>query len=196
MRRPLLLTVPLTLGVIACDLTPDSTRVAGGTPPAAAVLAPGEDVELIDKLAMVAVEIERALEGEPARVLTAEALTDQLMHAPRDIDWLATGYSVEARVRQIQAQADAIVAKMRRGSSLNALEPDLRALQASVRHLREQLQVPGGGTAPPSLETLLAQDPLRGAQATIRTPAQDAGAADTPATTGPLGTPITQLPDG
>jgi hypothetical protein len=194
MRR-LILTVPVTLALVACDLAPEA-GVGREPPPAAAVLAPGQDVPLLDKLEMVLVEIDRALEGEPARVLTAEAITDQLLHAPRDVDWLATGYSVEARLRQIQAQADAIVAGMRRGLGMNVMEPEMRTLQESVRHLQQQLQLPGGGAAPPTLETLLAQDPLRDARTTIGAPAASPAQGATPATPAPLGTPVTPPPGG
>lgn len=202
MRR-LILTVPVTLAIMACDLAPETGRMGSEPPPAAAVLAPGQDVPLIEHLDMVLAEIDRALDGEPTRVLTAEALTDQLLHAPRDVDWLATGYSVEARLRQIQAQADAIVASLRRGSTMSVMEPDLQTLRESVRRLQQQLQLPGGGAAPPTLETLLAQDPLRDAQAPVRGPAApgtaDPAAVDTPvapASPAPLGTPVTPPPDG
>jgi hypothetical protein len=145
---------------------------------------------------MVLAEIDRALDDEPDRVLTAEALTDQLLHAPRDVDWLAIGYSVEARLRQIQAQADAIVAALRRGSNTSVMEPDLQALRESVRQLQQQLELPGGGAAPPTLETLLAQDPLRDAQVPMRGAAAEPDTADpaAPARRGPLGAPVTRPP--
>jgi hypothetical protein len=196
MRR-LILILPLTMTVWACDIRQDQSRVTRDAPPAAAVLAPGQGIDLSEMLARVAQEIEQAMAGEPDRVLTAEAMTDQLLQVPRDVDWLATGYSVEARLRQIQAQADAIVALMRRGATLSAVDSDLRTLKASIRDLQRQLDLPGGGPAPPTLETLLAQDPLRDARARV-------GAAASPATpteTGPqpigqpLGTPTTP-PDG
>jgi hypothetical protein len=192
MRR-LILILPLTLSVWACDIRQDQSRVARDAPPAAAVLAPGQGVDLSEMLTRIDREIEEAMAGEPDRVLTAEAMSDQLLHVPRDVDWLATGYSVEARLRQIQAQADGIVAMLRRGASLAAVEPDLRTLQASIRDLQRQLALPGGGAAPPTLETLLAQDPLRDARAPVGGAARPAAAA--PTGPRPLGTPAPQ-PDG
>jgi hypothetical protein len=200
MRRLIILSMALGLG--ACEFSPDPGRVAREAPPAAALLAPGQDMPLLDKLAAIEAEIELALENEPARALTAEAMSDQLLHAPRDVDWLATGYSVEARLRQIQAKADAIVAMMRRGASLTALNTELAVLRADVQDLRRQLQLPGGGPAPPTLETLLAQDPMQAARARPQAATTPAGApAETPATadtpTPPATTPIgTPVPDG
>jgi hypothetical protein len=184
-------TIPVTLVLLACDPSPDQGRVAREAPPAAAILAPGQDMSLIEKLRMVETEIDLALEGEPARVFSAEAITDQLLHAPRDVDWLATGYLVEARLRQIQAKADAIVAMIRRGGTQAAIEPDLIVLRTAVQDLQRQLQLPGGGPAPPRLERLLDQDPLRDARAGGRAPLPG---TTTPAQTGPqpLGRPVGQ----
>jgi hypothetical protein len=198
MRRLILLCLTFCLG--ACDLRPESGLVGREAPPAAALLAPGRDVPLLEKLAMIEAEVELAMANEPARVLTAEAMTDQLLHAPREVDWLATGYSVEARLRQIQAKADAIVAMLRRGATLTAVDAELSVLRADVQDLRRQLQLPGGGPAPPTLETLLAQDPMQGAQVRPRaatpageTPAEATAATPSPPGGRPLGTPI---PDG
>jgi hypothetical protein len=189
MRRLMILS--MTAGLAACDLAPESGRVGREPPPAAALLAPDQDADLVDELAAVMAEIDLALEGDASRALAAEAMTDQLMHAPREVDWLATGYSVESRVRQIQAKADAIVAVMRRGVSLAGVEPDLHTLRADVEDLRRQLQLPGGGPAPPTLETLLAQDPLRDTRARVSTATPDT--PPPPPAGRPLGTPI---PDG
>jgi hypothetical protein len=186
MRR--LILVPVMLLLPACDFRQDQRVVAREAPPPAAMLAPGQGVDLTEMLRLIEAEVDLALDGDPSRVLTAEAMTDQLLHAPRDIDWLATGYSVEARLRQIQAQADAVVARMRRGATLAGVDADLRTLRASVQDLQRQLALPGGGAAPPTLETLLAQDPLRDARA--RVGPSPAPAGQTPAPLGqPLGTP-------
>jgi hypothetical protein len=191
MRR-VIRTIPVILVFLACDLTPEQRRVSREPPPAAAVLAPGEGGTLLDHLRLVEAALDQALEGEPEHVFTAEAITDQLLHSPRDVDWLATGYLVEARIRQIQAKADGIVAMVRRGASLPAIEAELVMLRIAVQDLQRQLQLPGGGDAPPALERLLDQDPLRDA----RTPVRAAGAAPaaTPAPTGPqpLGQPLGQ----
>jgi hypothetical protein len=198
MRR-LIVVVPLTLALVACDFRQEQGRVGREAPPPAAVLAPGQDVSLMEQLQLIQAELDMALEGEPSHILTAEAMSDQLLHAPRDVDWLATGYSVEARLRQIQAKADAIVASMRRGSTLAAVEPDIQTLRTAIVDLQRQLQLPGGGEAPPTLETLLAQDPLQDARARVGPPAAGAPAV-TPGTTPspagrPLGTPVQTPPD-
>jgi len=188
MRR-LMWIVPVACAVLACDIGQDRGRFGRDAPPPAAVLAPGADLSLLEKLRIVEEQLDMALEGEPARVLTAEAVTDQLLHAPRDVDWLATGYSVVSRLRQIQARADAAVATLRRGSPLSAIESDLRVLKADVQDLQRQLQLPGGGPAPPTLEVLLAQDPLRDARAPAgRMPAETG--SPQPAGPQPLGTPV------
>lgn len=191
--------LPVALLIVACDFRQEQGRVGREAPPPAAVLAPGEGTSLPEQLRLIEAEIDLALEGDPTRVLTAEAMTDQLLHAPRDVDWLATGYSVEARLRQIQAQADAIVAMMRRGSTLSGVEAELETLRAAVQDLQRQLALPGGGPAPPTLETLLAQDPLRDARAGVRAPATPQQPEDpAPATEPlgqPLGTPATAPPD-
>jgi hypothetical protein len=189
MRR-LIRTIPVMLVFLACDGSQDQGRVAREAPRAAAVLAPGEDVSLLEQLRMVEAEIDLALEGETARIFTAEAITDQFLHAPRDVDWLATGYLVEARLRQIQAKADAIVAMVRRGASLAAVEEDLITLRTVIQDLQRQLQLPGGGEAPPRLEHLLDQDPLRDARARVGAPA--GAPATTPAGPQPLGRPVGQ----
>jgi hypothetical protein len=187
--RTTVLIIPLALTVLACELGPEPPRLSGPPPPAAAMVAPGQGADLLEQLRVLEAEIDLALEGEAAHILTAEAITDQLLHAPRRVDWLGTGYSVEARIRQIQAMADGTVARLRRGSSVAALEPELELLKAAVQDLRHQLALPGGGPAPPSLETLLAQDPLRDARVPVGGAAGGA-AARPPAGPQPLGTPV------
>jgi hypothetical protein len=192
----LIRTIPVILVFLACDLAPDQGRVVREPPPAAAVALPGEEADLVEHLRMVEEQIDLALDGEPERIYTAEALTDQLLHAPREVDWLATGYLVEARLRQIQAKADGIVAMLRRGGSLSALEEDLLTLRVAVQDLQRQLQLPGGGEAPPPLERLLDQDPLQDTRRRAGAPAAGTG-APTPAPTGPqpLGQPLGQPQD-
>lgn len=195
-----LLTVPLLL-LVACDDS-DTLRVPQGAPLAAAEVAPGMDTETLEgQLQKLAAEIDAALAGEPERLLTAEAVTDQLMHARRSVDWLAIGYDVEARLRQLQAMADRVVAHLRRGATLTSVEEDVRTMQAAVEDLLSQLARPGGGTAPPSLDSLLSQDPLRDVKSaavadieaerdTVRPALPDIGPRAGPAQGGPLGTPV------
>jgi hypothetical protein len=168
MRRILYLC--LALMPAACNGS-DGGRVSRDAPPAAAVVAPGMETEtLSDQLRDLSGELARASEGEPDRVLTAEAITDRLIHAERPVDWLASGYDVEARLRQLQAMADRVVARLRRGASLEEVEEDIATMAAAARDLETQLTRPGGGEAPPTLDSLLAQDPLRDVQAASLTP--------------------------
>lgn len=200
MRR--LLILPLVL-CAACD-GDDTLSVARDAPPAAAVLAPGMETENLDEqLREMEVELHRAQEGEPERLLTAEAISDRLIHADRSVHWLAVGYDVQSRLRQLQTMADRIVAQLRRGMPLEAVAEDVAVLRLAVRDLQGHLAMSGGGAAPPPLDSLLDQDPLRDAEAAS---VAEARAADErveaerelpdiqprvqPAQSGPLGTPI------
>lgn len=195
MRR--LLIVPLVL-LAACDRE-TTLRTPREAPPAAAVVAPGMGTEnLHEQLRNFEAEIQRAQEGDPERLLTAEAISDQLIHARRSVDWLANGYSVEARLRQLQTMADRIVSLLRRGASLESVEDDVAIMLAAAQDLQRQLETEGGGAAPPSLEQLLEQDPLRDAEAASLAGVTGGGeSADStvqpqvrPARSGPIGTPI------
>lgn len=196
----------------ACDLGDGSRSVPRDAPPAAAVVAPGMEKEsLAEQLQDLEAELERAMAGEPDRLLPAEAITDRLIHARRPVDWLATGYDVEARLRQLQAMADRVVARLRRGASLESVETDVATMRAAVADLMEQLSRPGGGAAPPTLDSLLAQDPLRDVQSASLSAvvaAQDSAEAERdplpdieprvqPVQSGPLGQPVRDtMPDG
>lgn len=187
----------------ACEGDAGSRRVSRDAPPAAAVVAPTRrSVGLAEQLGELAGELEAASAGAPDRLLTAEAITDQLMDAPRTLDWLGTGYDVEARLRQLQAMADGLVARLRRGATLDEVRPEIGLLQASVADLEAQLGSPGGGPAPPSLDSLLAQDPLRDVgAASLRRVVGGADSASADGATGgggrggPLGRPVPTASD-
>ncbi|MFW5950740.1 MAG: hypothetical protein ACOCVZ_01350 [Gemmatimonadota bacterium] len=164
MKRRTLLCLTLALPA-ACGGDAEAGRVLRDAPPAAAVVTPGmEREDLRKQLRALESELERALAGEPGRLLPAEAITDRLIHAERSVDWLATGYDLEARLRQLQAMADRVVARLRRGAALSSVEEDVAAMRDAVRDLERQLALPGGGAAPPTLDSLLAQDPMRDAE--------------------------------
>jgi hypothetical protein len=164
MRRfPWLALIPIL--VAACGDSEERLDVARDAPPAAAVLTPGmERVSLVDQLRGLEAELERTEAGNGDRLLRAEAISDRLIHADRPVDWLAAGYDVEARLRQLQALADRVVARLRRGATLEAVSEDIHAMRLAVEDLLAQLAVEGGGQAPPTLDSLLAQDPLRDVQ--------------------------------
>lgn len=192
--------LPLVL-LAACE-DGDTLRVPDGAPPAAAQIAPGmQTATLDDQLRTLRAEIEAARAGDPERLLTAEAVSDQLMQAQRSVDWLAIGYDVEARLRQLQAMADRIVAQLRRGATLTSVEEDVETMHAAVDDLLTHLARPGGGMAPPSLDSLLLQDPLRdvqsGALANVREARDTTGPVlpdiaprVSPVQSGPIGTPL------
>lgn len=172
--------VPFVLALGACGDSDLSNRVPRDAPPAAAVLVPQQQAgPLAAQLDELAAELDRALGGEPQRLLTAEALTDRLMQASRSADWLDINYDLEARLRQLQAMADRTVAMLRRGAELEAVQPDVETMRRSVEDLQQHLDRGAGGPAPPSLESLLAQDPLRDAQARSLRGVTGAGAAGT-----------------
>lgn len=189
--------IPLVL-LMGCD-GETMLRMPEEAPPAAAVMAPGMGTEVLDEqLRLLEAEIEQAGPGDPERLLTAEAITDQLIHASRSVDWLSSGYSVEARLRQLQTMADRIVSLLRRGASVESVEEDVAVLLAAVRDLQRQLDSPGGGSAPPSLEALLEQDPLRDVEAASLEGVAREGEREPSDTTvqptvrsGPIGTPVT-----
>jgi hypothetical protein len=162
-----------------------------------------ERQSLGDQLRAMEVELQAAQDGDPDRVLTAEAISDQLISAVRPVDWLAGGYDVEARLRQLQALADRVVAQLRRGASVAQVEEEVAIMREAVQDLQERLSVAGGGAAPLPLDSLLKQDPLRDVQAaslsSVRTEADSLDAerelpeidpSVAPVQSGPLGSPV------
>lgn len=201
----LLLAGVLPAGTTACTPDPAAERLnAQGAPPAAAMFSPRQGAESLDgQLERLLAEMAAAMEGEPDRLLLAEAITDGLMEAQRPFDWLGSGYDVEARLRQLQAMADRVVARLRRGSSLGDVEEDVETMVHAVNDLRRQMAAARGGPAPPTLDSLLKQDPMAvagvGGQASLPLPPgvetpETANEPDDPATpvrrAGPLGEPV------
>lgn len=167
------------LGATACAEEPGEERLeAQGAPPAAAMLSPAQGAESLDsQLERLRAELAAGMEGDPERLLRAEAITDGLMEASRPFDWLVAGYDLEARLRQLQAMADRVVAQLRRGAPLSQVAEDVDLMTRSLDDLREQLAAGGGGPAPPTLDSLLAQDPLRDVRVGRRAPGAAAPAA-------------------
>lgn len=129
-------------------------------PPAAALSAEG-NLSLESRLEQLEDDLRAVIEGgleeeSQPRLMSAEATTDRLLEDQIATDWLGTGYLVEARLRQIQALADRIVAELRRGVARELVLQDIAALRTAVHDLREQLAAQGNGKAPPSLDSLLA----------------------------------------
>lgn len=153
-----------------CGPRPEDDAMSAPPPPPAAVIAPvRESMLLEEKLERLEVEllaVLRLLRAEDAelgdamlRLYRAESITDGLLEAQRPFEWLGVNYSLEARLRQLQAQADRMVAEQRRGASAGRLLVGARALRNEVVWLRRALAQGGGGDAPPPLDTLLAGSP-------------------------------------
>ena len=201
----------LSLIVAACDRAGADVTTADGDaqlpPPAAAMSAEG-GLGLDSRLEQLEADLGRVIDAglddeSQVYILAAEATTDRLLEEQPTADWLGIGYLVEARLRQIQALADRIVAEHRREVAKELILEDVAALRASVRDLRAQLAAQGNGGAPPSLDSLLAgyaNDPgtgLGGGPATTTStdsttstePAEPAEPTVVPEG-GPLGEPI------
>ena len=91
-----------------------------------------------------------------ARVREAEAVTDRLLETQPPVEWLPEQYSLDATLRQFQAAADRIVARLRRGASPEDLAEELGEFAASVAHVRQVLREGTGIAAPADLDSLLA----------------------------------------
>ena len=132
----------------------------GQLPPPAAALSGTAAIGMERRLAALEADLTRVLEdqlgdeSEPY-LLRAEASTDRLLEEQPEFAWLASGYLVEARLRQIQALADRTVAELRRGVAKELVLEDVAALRTAVRDLREHLSNAASSDVPPSLDSLL-----------------------------------------
>lgn len=168
-------------------------------PPAAAFLgqgAVGLEARLDAIEADLATLLEQGLDDErQILVLRAEAMTDRLLEDEPSAAWLASGYLVEARLRQIQALADRVVSEMRRGVARELVLEDIAALRESVADLRTRLGQPGNSAPPPTLDSLLAM-PTSVDRPLPAAPAADTASATAPEpaapSAGPAGDPIGQ----
>lgn len=157
--------VPLmaALALIGCrGRNPEDAAVSDPSPPPAAALA-AQHQSLDEGLKQLDRELAGALRGDlesqeaKAHLMQAEAITDRLLESDLPFFWLRTrDYSVESAVRQIQALADRVVAKMRNGMEGQDILEDARDLKQKVLTLRRDLSG-GGGPIPLSLDSLLAR---------------------------------------
>jgi hypothetical protein len=154
--------VPVFLLAVGCG----GNDIGGGTtvaaPPAAAVLTAAlgslslqEKLKLLDWELAAGQDRGKVDDQAIARFFRAEAVTDRLLESTPSYSWLAEGYDLEARLRQIQSLADRVVAQIRRGSSESEVLADVASLRRQVADLQRSLTVPGV-EAPPSLDLLLA----------------------------------------
>lgn len=152
----------LVLLASGCHRGEEVERSAVAAPPPAAVLTSAlEPLGLDERLALLDRELAAGeARGEIddhaiARFFRAEAITDRLLESHIPYAWLAEGYGLESRLRQIQSLADRIVAQIRRGSAEEGIMADAGALRRQVADLRRSLEEQGRD-APPSLDALLA----------------------------------------
>ncbi|NLG63149.1 MAG: hypothetical protein GX539_12990, partial [Candidatus Cloacimonetes bacterium] len=167
----------------ACGRSPDEAIAQPATPPPAAALAPlSSDHGVEQALELLARELDAALRNElddgGASILRAEAITDRLLETRRPFAWIPDKrYFVDSRLRQIQAEADRILAQYQSGVPRDTVLAAVRALAADVDSLRQDLSRPGS-PAPPSLRQLLAGDTTgQGRAAQAREP-EDEESAD------------------
>jgi hypothetical protein len=160
MRVKVLLLAVLALN--ACGRNPEEAAISEASPPPAAALA-GRNQSLDAGLKLLDAELAAAMGGDldsqaaKNRLMRAEAITDRLLEADLPFHWLnARDYSVESMVRQIQALADRVVAKLRNGLDGQDILVDVRDMRQKVLMLRRDLTA-GGTAAPVSLDSLLAR---------------------------------------
>ena len=148
--------------------------------PLASSVAPIAGAPLDTALALVEVELKGAIDNNLDNTgLThfqrAEALSDRLLETRFPFQWLKSeAYSVEAKLRQIQALADRILAELRSGTPTDSAMRDLRAAQTEVKALRQALRQ-GGGAAPPTLDKLMAGEDTMATTASLVSEGTDAG---------------------
>lgn len=158
--------VPALLALAACrQQNPEYEAMSAPPPPPAAVLGPALDsVPLQAKLArmqgLLDEALARGITGDgSSRIVAVKLLADRLLEVPPPFSWLRAGYSTESKLRQIQSLSDRLLSELRRDDADQAVATaDTRQLRASVVRLRGDL-ARGGGTPPPSLDSLLSSIP-------------------------------------
>jgi hypothetical protein len=152
----------ITALLAGCQRNPEEAAVSSASPPPAAALA-RDHQSLDDGLRQLdrqlALAMRGDLEGDAAQnhLMRAEAITDRLLETEMPFHWMrARDYSVESAVRQIQALADRVIAKMRNGMDGQDILPDVRDMRRQVVELRRGL-ASGGGAPPLTLDSLLAR---------------------------------------
>ncbi len=142
MPRPVWLAAAMLLVLAACNYrNPEYEATSAPPPPPAAVLGPALDaVPLPAKLARMQALLDDAVANGitgagSARVVAVKLLADRLLEVPPPYAYLKDGYSLESRLRQVEARADRILSELRRELAL------------------------GGSPPPPSMDSLLATIP-------------------------------------
>jgi hypothetical protein len=151
----------LLLLLASCQRLSDASAAATEVP-ATAVVPLASGLPLDQMLDMLQRELDAAVSGElddddvNARLIRAEAITDRLLDSRIPFEWLsAEHYRLDARLRQIQALADRVIAQIRSRAARTAMLTDARVLRDDVVRLRGEIGK-GGGAAPRPLSELLA----------------------------------------
>jgi phage shock protein A len=114
---------------------------------------------LADALALLHAQLDTAAAGldeaGTRSLARVEAISDRLLETRLPFAWSsAESYSLEARLRQIQSQADRVESLRSGGAGRDVVMASLLALRGEVERLEATLEM--GGTAPPTpIGTLL-----------------------------------------
>ncbi len=154
------------LALAGCNQrNPEYEAMSAPAPPPAAVLGPALDsIPLPVKLARMQGLLDDAVAhgitgGGSARIVAVKLLADRLLEVPPPFSMLKDGYSLEARLRQVEARADRILSELRReDADEGAVMNETRTLRMQVASLRRELAL-GGAPNPPPLDSLLATIP-------------------------------------
>ncbi len=147
---------PLSL-FVACQAAGTHRAQASATQ-VTTEIGPGTSVR--ETLAFLQAQLDSALstgvDAVVARHLDrAEAISNRLLESRLPFAWIsAEQYSLEARLRQIQARADRAEALLRDGAPREAIAAEVRGLLDAVAQVKSELDA-GGGTAPPPVGHLL-----------------------------------------
>ena len=155
--------VPALLAA-ACGQPPDDAGLGAEAPPPAAALTEVNSATPLDHgLVLLRQDLAPVIAGDVdgaeanSVLLRAEALTDRLLETRLPFQWLSNdGYGLDARLRQIQARADRVVALLRSGAPPDTVLAGVRALDQDAADLRTAI-ARGGTRAPPPLEQLLSE---------------------------------------
>jgi hypothetical protein len=164
----------LILLVAGCARQTDEEALAMPPRLPAAMVAPvREAMPLQDMLDRLLMDIDSALAGNvqgPAEsyLLRAEATTDRLLEARMPFETLGgERYSLPARLRQIQSQADRAVAILYAGLPRDQVIEETRLLHSQVQQLRQDLEVGGTSAPPPVYRLIEALDTARAGGASV-----------------------------
>jgi hypothetical protein len=158
MRNLLAIRVlPALLLCAACGAAPqpEPTRASVAIMTEVRPGAPLDEIlQLLDEHLVRA--LEGRMEGESVEDFRrAEAISDRLLEAFMPFEWIdSEQYSLESRLRQVQSQADRVLAMLETGFPRDSMLDELRVLREQVVGLRGTIAA-GGTRAPPHIHQLL-----------------------------------------